>query len=192
VLSQMTLPPSGAAVAATGSKRIEARSESTMAAHDKEQTEQSFEIDISSSSRRPKTKLRADVNAALKEATEGFEAAHKLSVKVSGEAQGGLFDLGAAWPWIVTVAGPALGGLLYKAGEEAFKELGKEGAQSFYEFLKEALRKRNFTIGPPKDLRLFPDPDHELASRIPPAPAKVKGTKAKRKPVARRKSKKSK
>lgn len=132
----------------------------------------SFSVEITSSDNRPRPQFRADVNTALQEAADEFRAAHKVpSVEASGIADGGLFALGAAWPWVIHVGGTIVGHLIYKAGEEAAGAVGKEGGKSFYDYLKEALRKRNMKVGTPYDLRLFPDPNHPLAS-LPPAPPK--------------------
>ena len=154
--------------------------------------EHSFEVEITPAGRLPQAQVRAKVKAAIEEAETEFQSRHNISVKVSGTAQGGLFDLGAAWPWVIHVGGPVLGHLIYKAGEEAAKEIGKESGESFYDMLKEALRKRNLIASAPHDLRLFPDPNHRYASlppaRAPQRPAKKRASK--RKPASTRKNKK--
>jgi hypothetical protein len=155
--------------------------------------QQSFAVEIASTSKLPQAQFRAKVKSALDEATNQFRERHHVrAVQVSGKADDGLFDLGSAWPWVIYLGGHVLGGLIYKAGEEAAKEIGKEGGESFYTMLKEALRKRNLTIGAPHDLRLFPDPDHPYAS-LPPAPPKLpKKPKSKREPTVARKTKRPK
>lgn len=146
----------------------------------------SFSVEITSSGNRPRPQFRADVNAALQEAADEFRAAHEAhSVEVSGIADGGLFALGAAWPWVIHIGGTIIGHLIYKAGEEAAGAVGKEGGKSFYEYLKEGLRKRNLKLGTPYDLRLFPDPNHPLAS-LPPPPLKPKSKKRKTKSKSKR------
>jgi DNA segregation ATPase FtsK/SpoIIIE-like protein len=154
----------------------------------------SFSVEITSSGDRPRPQFRADVNAALQEAADQFRATHEApSVKVSGIADGGLFELGASWPWVIQVGGTVLGHLIYKAGEEAATAIGKESGKSFYTYLKEALRKRNLKLGAPYDLRLFPDPNHPLASLPPPPPKfEPKKQKPKRKGKARKAPKKKK
>jgi hypothetical protein len=148
--------------------------------------ERSFEIEILPAGRIPKAELRAKVNAAIEEAEKEFQKQHNISLEVSGTADGGLFGLGLAWPWVIHFGGHVVADLLYKAGEEAVKEVGKESGQTFYEMLKESLRKRNLTVSSPADLRLFPDPNHPYAS-LPPAPPpkpsrKKSGKKQSRKP----------
>ncbi|MGC1604886.1 MAG: hypothetical protein WA748_05140 [Candidatus Acidiferrum sp.] len=141
----------------------------------------SFSVEITSSGNRPRPQFRADVNAALQEAADEFRVSHEVpAVEVSGIADGGLFGLGAAWPWAIHVGGPILGHLIYKAGEEGAGAIGKEGGESFYAYLKEALRKRNLKLGAPYDLRLFPVPNHPIAS-FPPPPPKHQSQKQKRK-----------
>lgn len=142
--------------------------------------EQSFEVEVASASHLTQAEFRAKMKAALEEATKRFEAQHKVAIEIQGNADGGLFGLGAAWPWVIHIAGKVLGHLVYDAAGEAAKEMGKEGGQSFYEMLKEALRKRNLTTSAPHDLRLFPDPDHPYAS-FPPAAPPSAGKKQKRK-----------
>lgn len=141
----------------------------------------SFALQITPAGRIPQPQLRAKVNAAIDEASEQFQRQHELSLQISGTADGGLFDMGASWPWLIHIGGSVLGGLLYKAGEEAVKEagkeIGKEAGKSFFELLKESLRRRNLTVSNPYDLRLFPDPNHPYASVPPPAPPKGRPTK---------------
>jgi hypothetical protein len=153
----------------------------------------SFAVEIRPASRIPQPKLRARVNEAIAEAGAHFREQHNLALEVSGTADGGLFDLGAAWPWVIHFGGSVVGGLLYKAGEEAAKEagkeVGKEAGKSFYELLKESLRKRNLTVSRPNDLRLFPDPNNPYAS-LAPVPPKAKKKPRKRKaPVKKTKAK---
>jgi hypothetical protein len=135
---------------------------------------QSFSLEITPARRVPQPELRAKVNEAIREASVEFQRQHKLSVQISGTADGGLFDLGASWPWVIHFGGSVLGRLLYKAGEEAAKEagkeVGKEAGKSFFELLKESLRVRNLTVSDPYDLRLFPDPNNPYASLPPPIP----------------------
>ena len=148
----------------------------------------SFEVEIIPASQLPQAQVRAKVKAAIEEAGKQFEKQHELSLEISGAADGGLFGLGAAWPWVIHLGGHVLADLIYKAGEEAAKEVGKEGGESFYSMLKEALRKRNLTMSAPRDLRLFPDPNHPYASLIPAPPkpaAKKRG--GRRKPPSTRK-----
>ena len=135
---------------------------------------QSFSLEITPASRVPQPELRAKVKEAIQEASAEFQRQYKISVQISGTADGGLFDLGASWPWVIHFGGSVLGGLLYKAGEEAVKEagkeVGKEAGKSFFELLKESLRTRNLTVSNPYDLRLFHDPNNPYASLPPPAP----------------------
>lgn len=155
--------------------------------------EQSFEVEIIPATKLPRAEFRAKVKAAIEEATKEFQEMHRVqSLEVSGKASDGLFDLGASWPWVIHFGGHVLGGLLYKAGEEAAKEIGKEGGQSFFSTLKESLRLRNLTVGAPRDLRLFPDPNHPYASlppQLPKAVIKKEKRKVKSKPKARSKAK---
>jgi hypothetical protein len=159
----------------------------------KDKPEQSFEVEIISPAKLTKTEFRTKVKAAIDEATKEFQKTHGVpSLEVSGKASEGLFDLGASWPWVIHFGGHVLGGLLYKAGEEAAKEVGKEGGQSFYATLKGSLRLRNLTVGTPRDLRLFPDPNHPYASLPPQSPKAVikkRKKKVKSKPKARSKAK---
>jgi hypothetical protein len=154
----------------------------------------SFEVEIIPASSLPQAQVRAKVKAAIEEAGRQFQKQHDLSLEISGAADGGLFDLGAAWPWVIHLGGHVLADLIYKAGEEAVKEVGKEGGESFYSMLKEALRKRNLTMSAPHDLRLFPDPNHQYASLALASASKpaVKKRASRRKPVSGRKTNKRK
>lgn len=158
----------------------------------------SFALQITPANRIPQPQLRAKVNAAIAEARAQFQQQHQLSLQISGTADGGLFDLGASWPWVIYIGGSVLGGLLYKAGEEAVKEagkeIGKEAGKSFFELLKESLRKRNLTVSNPYDLRLFPDPNHSYASLPPVAsePRPAKKAAKNRKPAGKKQKPKSK
>jgi hypothetical protein len=84
--------------------------------------EQSFAIEIVSASRLPQAEFRGKVKAALDEATQEFKARHQVEVKVEANADGGLFGLGVAWPWVIHIGGEVLAHLIYDAGKEAAKE----------------------------------------------------------------------
>ena len=153
----------------------------------------SLEVNIASSTaQRSEAELRKDVNQALLEASRHFRKLHKGNpIQVQASAVGGFLGLGLAWPWVIHIGGDVLAHLIYKAGEGAAQELGKEGGQSLYTLFKEALRKRNLTLAAKDDLRLFPDPKYPLASLPPPPPRRLsrKKPKGKSKPRATRKRK---
>lgn len=65
----------------------------------------SFEVEIVPAGHVPQAQLRAKVSEAIAEAGREFKKHNNISLAVSGTADGGLFDLGAAWPWVIHFGG---------------------------------------------------------------------------------------
>lgn len=157
--------------------------------------EQKFRVSISvAGSLRSETDVRKDVRAALAEATEEFSTASPSpGITTRGDAVGGFLGLGATeWQWIISVAGPIAGHLIYKAGEEAVGELGKEGGKQLFTFFKSALRKRSLSVNavePVKPSETSRDPQSKSKAR------KKSGRPAKKlkaaKPASKRSDRKS-